>query len=706
MYVFLLFLPLQIFANPFNAVDGIISRRIPWLKGHVVFNQLKPSDTDIFELYTQNGKLIINATGTNAAATGLNWYLKYYCHRSMSHMGDNLQPISPLPIVKEEVRVKAPSKYRYALNYCTYSYSMSFYNWKDWERELDWMALNGVNLMLSVNGMEAVWQNTLNKLGYSQKEIDDFIVGPAYTAWWLMGNIQKWGGPMPQSQIDSRKFMQQKMIKRMKELGIEPVMQGFYGMVPSTLKNKTKAPIIDQGNWGAFTRPDILAPGDTAFTRIAGIYYHEMQKLYGKDLHFFAGDPFHEGGKTGGIDLKMAGAAIQTEMNRSFPGSTWLLQGWQDNPKTEMLAGLDKSKIMVLELFGEFTNNWEKRNGYENTNFIWGCVNNFGERPGVYGKLQRFADEIIRIRQSPYKNLLKGVGIMPEGINNNPPVYDLMLELGWREEHVNVQNWIVDYAKYRYGSSDANINNAWQGFLETIYQSLPGYQEGASESVFCLRPTLEMKPVSSWGTRIRTYDVDKFERAVKTFANALPEMKNSDTYQIDLINFVRQVLANKGEIVSKEFVTAYQNKDLAKFDIATKNFLQMIRLTDDLLSAHPYYSLNTYKQQALRLGTTVEEKKINLNNAMMQITYWGENIRTEDNLHEYAYKEWSGMMSSFYLPRWEIYFNYLRGNLQGKQTPAPDFFAWERKWVEDNQPIVREKKHRPLQGVVNQIMAL
>jgi alpha-N-acetylglucosaminidase len=108
----------------------------------------------------------------------------------------------------------------------------------------------------------------------------------------------------------------------------------------------------------------------------------------------------------------------------------------------------------------------------------------------------------------------------------------------------------------------------------------------------------------------------------------------------------------------------------------------------------------------LRLGTTVEEKKINLNNAMMQITYWGENIRTEDNLHEYAYKEWSGMMSSFYLPRWEIYFNYLRGNLQGKQTPAPDFFAWERKWVEDNQPIVREKKHRPLQGVVNQIMAL
>src|ERR1044072_2008423 len=111
-----------------------------------------------------------------------------------------------------------------------------------------------------------------------------------------MGNIQGWGGPMPQSQIDSRKTMQQKMIQRMKALGIEPVLQAFYGMVPSSLKEKTKAHIIDQENWGAFKRPDILAPGDTAFTRIAGIYYSEMKKMYGKDIRFFAGDPFHEGG--------------------------------------------------------------------------------------------------------------------------------------------------------------------------------------------------------------------------------------------------------------------------------------------------------------------------------------------------------------------------------------------------------------------------
>lgn len=701
----LLLLPLQLFAQQFEPVKALVKRRAPWLSDHIVFKPLISTNKEIVELQTIKNKLVISASGVNAAAVGVNWYLKYYCNRSISHMGDNLSPVFPLPVVKEKVAVEAPAKYRYALNYCTYNYTMSFYNWHDWEHELDWMALNGVNLMLTVNGMEAVWQNTLRQMGYSEKEINDFIVGPAYTAWWLMGNIQGWGGPMPQSQIDGRKTLQQKMIKRMKELGIEPVIQGFYGMVPSSLKDKTKARIIDQKNWGAFKRPDILVPGDTAFTRIAGIYYREVQKLYGKNIHFFAGDPFHEGGVTDGADLKIVGKSIQEEMQRYFPGSTWVLQGWQDNPKQKMLDGLDKSHVLVQELFGEFTNNWEKRNGYDATPFIWCMITNFGERPGVYGKLQRFADEVDRIRKSPYKNLLKGVGIMPEGINNNPPAYDLMLELGWREKHVDVKKWIDDYAKYRYGSSNTDISQAWQGFLQTIYQSLPGSQEGASESVFCSRPTLETKAVSSWGTRTRSYDTLKFKEAVRLFAKAAPQFKNTDTYQIDLINMVRQVLANDGELVFKEFVTAYQQKDIAAFDKASKRFLDMIRLTNDLLLTHPYYRLNTYKNQALRLGATPEEKKLNLKNAMMLITYWGENIRTEDNLHEYAYKEWGGLMNDFYLPRWEIYFDYLRNNLQGKTVQAPDYFMWERNWVDQNQKLIPEKPHKPLLDVVTEILS-
>ncbi|KIA96535.1 hypothetical protein OC25_01965 [Pedobacter kyungheensis] len=700
----LLLSPLALWAQSFAPVQELIKRRTPWLSGHVIFKPLKSSQLDRFEMKSAGDKLIISASGPNAAAVGLNWYLKYYCNRSMSHMGDNLSAVYPTPKVKELVRVEAPAKYRYALNYCTYNYTMSFYDWKDWEHELDWMALNGVNLMLTVNGMESVWQKTLQQIGYSEKEINDFLVGPAYTAWWLMGNIQGWGGPMPQSQIDGRKALQQKMIARMKALGISPVLQGFYGMVPSSLKDKSKAEIIDQKTWGAFKRPDILVPGRDDFSRIAAIYYSEVRKAYGNDIRFFAGDPFHEGGITEGIDLKAAGKSIQQEMQKSFPGSTWVLQGWQDNPKQQMLEGLDKSHILVQELFGEFTNNWEKRKGYDGTPFIWSVVNNFGERPGLYGKLQRFADEVDRIRKGPYQNVLSGVGIMPEGLDNNPPVYDLMLELGWRNEHVEVKDWLVGYAKYRYGKSDAHINKAWQGFLETIYESIPGYQEGASESVFCIRPALDTKPVSHWGTRVRTYDLTKFKQAVLEFAKAAPAFKNADTYQIDLINMLRQVLANDGEQVFQEMVKAYHEKNVEQFNQYSAQFREMIRLTDDLLSAHPYYQLNTYKAQALKLGKTAAEKKENIRNAMMLITYWGENNPAEDNLHDYAYKEWGGLMKDYYLARWELYINYLQHDLKGEKMQAPDFFSWERAWVEQNMELKAQKGVKPLFQVVAEIL--
>lgn len=58
-----------------------------------------------------------------------------------------------------------------------------------------------------------------------------------------------------------------------------------------------------------------------------------------------------------------------------------MLQGWQDNPKPGLLEKLDKRYVLVQELFGENTNNWETRKGYEGTPFIWATVTNFGERP-------------------------------------------------------------------------------------------------------------------------------------------------------------------------------------------------------------------------------------------------------------------------------------------------------------------------------------
>lgn len=152
IFLFLAF-SFQIQAQDFTAVRQLAKRVVPWLEPHLVLKQANNTKhADFFEIITINGDVHITANNVNSAATGLNWYLQYYCHRSMSHMGDNLSPVSPLPKVKEEILITSPFQYRYALNYATLNYTMSFYSWKDWERELDWMALHGVNLMMAAVG--------------------------------------------------------------------------------------------------------------------------------------------------------------------------------------------------------------------------------------------------------------------------------------------------------------------------------------------------------------------------------------------------------------------------------------------------------------------------------------------------------------------------------------------------------------------------
>src|SRR5512146_679039 len=112
------------------------------------------------------------------------------------------------------------------------------------------MALNRVNLSLATNGFEAVWQDTLRRVGYTEKEIREIIPWPAYQAWWLMGNLEGWGGPVTQRMIDDRVALEKKILARMQELGIEPVFQGFYGMVPASLAQKfPQAKIIEQCQW-------------------------------------------------------------------------------------------------------------------------------------------------------------------------------------------------------------------------------------------------------------------------------------------------------------------------------------------------------------------------------------------------------------------------------------------------------------------------
>ncbi len=177
-------LPMIAVAARDKASEALLERIAPGSKGRITFELQKSSvpDTDFFEIAMKNGRPHIIGNNSVSVATGLNWYLKHFCgiNLTWNNMLTNLPEV--LPAVTEPVRKETPLTMRYDFNYCTFSYSMPFWDWNRWEKEIDWMALHGINMPLAIVGMESAWRNMLLRLGYSEKEVGEFIAGPAFLA--------------------------------------------------------------------------------------------------------------------------------------------------------------------------------------------------------------------------------------------------------------------------------------------------------------------------------------------------------------------------------------------------------------------------------------------------------------------------------------------------------------------------------------------
>lgn len=658
--------------------------------------ELQKSERDFFELDQEGDKVVVRGNSYVNIATGVNWYLKYYAGIHLSWNGMQVKLPEVLPPVKRPERHETDLKQRYALNYCTYSYSMAFWDWERWEREIDWMALHGVNMPLSIVGMEMVWYNVLSQLGYSKDEIGQFIAGPAFLAWWHMNNLEGWGGPNPGSWYQQQVKLQQRILNRMRQWGIEPVFPGYAGMLPHNAREKLGVNVADPGKWCGFRRPAFLLSTDPAFERIAGLYYTEMEKLFGK-ARYYSMDPFHEGGNTAGVDLDAAGKAIMKAMKKANPEAVWVIQAWQANPRPAMIDGLDAGDLLVLDLssesrpmWGDPDSPWYREKGYGKHGWLYCMLLNFGGNVGLHGKIDRLIDGFYLARQHANGKTLRGVGITPEGIENNPVMYELLYELPWRPEKFTREEWIKGYVKARYGTEDAQLQKAWEVLAATCY-NCKRVQEGTTESVFCARPQEDIHSVSSWGSSDMYYKASELYPAVEAMLAVAGRYRGNTNFEYDLVDVVRQVLADCGNNLQKEITAAFRKGNKAEFQQLSNRFLELILTQDSLLATRPEFMVGTWLEQAKKIGKGTAEQDLYEWNARRQITTWGDRTAAEEGgLRDYSHREWSGLLKDFYYPRWEIYFRQLGKRMAGEAVAEADWYALDEAWTlkRDVYPVI------------------
>ncbi len=638
---------------------------------------------DGYEISECSGKIAIRASSGSGFAAGFHAYLKERCGYSIGALNTaGTLPDKP-PAVGEPIRRKSRFLYRFFFNYCTFSYTYAFDDWEDWEKTLDYLLLSGYNLILNPIGLEGVWRNTLLALGYSAKEADQFLCGPAFYAWQWMMNMSGWAGGAPAWWYEDRWELAGKINRRLQAFGVSVVAPGYAGMVPHDFSaHFPDAKLIEQGRWCGFDRPALLMPQDPVFDLVADIFYAESRKIPGaENIHYFSADPFHEGGITDGIDLYDYGTRVFGKMTQTDPGAVWVLQGWIETPKVEMVKSIPDDRVLVVNLSADQANEGEL---YGGAPWCYCAVYCFGGQYYLAGNAEQLLQKPYQCLDDANTNMI-GLGYMPEGVNCNEIFYEIFAYNAFAEQS-DLASFLSYYLTTRYGRCTDALLSAWIGYCRAV---MDGQKQLSGESALCARPTLTVENTSLWAKKPNPY-VD--QRVILAFIDAMlaeyGHLCDNRAYCRDLMEAAHQAVANLSWYFVRELQTAFAKKDVDAVSHFGAEMLSLFDLQTAIVSTDRSMLLGTWLEKATRHGRTSAEKAYFAWNMRVQITLWA-NREGAEQLRDYSAREWQGLLEDYYRPRWESFISRLEIALL-TDTPLEEIHYYD-----EELPFVYRKKAYP-----------
>jgi alpha-N-acetylglucosaminidase len=649
----------------------------------------KENDRDVYEVAASRGQVSVKGSSGVAISRGAYAYLRETCQVMVTWSGRHLEMPASLPDFPLR-RVVCPYRFTQYFNPCTFGYTMAFWDWARWERELDWMALHGINMPLAMEGQEAIWQKVWLSMGLSQEEVDKFSTGPAQLPWHRMGNINHFDGPLPQGWIGQKRILQRKILTRMRELGMTPIAPGFSGFVPQGFKRLHPSARTFTLLWlpdefhtiPRATKTFILHPGESEFYKEIGRRFIQSYKAEYGEVSYYLADTFNE--MTVPVstdrryeDLQAFGRTVYEGIKAGDPDGTWVMQSWLfvydskfwDSASIKaLLAGVPDERLLIIDYANDLPtipgskyapNQWKFHEAFFGKQWINGMAHTFGGNNNIKGNLALMTSQPAEVLHSSQRGNLVGWGICPEGIENNEVVYELMTDVGWSDKRIDLATWIPAYARARYGAFPPAMKEAWDLLLESAYSS----HIWMTKQGWQAEPSLEPKAVA----------VDsgpRFQRATELFLACAEQLSSNEFYRHDLIELVAQ---SAGGSVDKQLAAAGAAHKAQQPEVRDKKVaesIQMLLRIDALMNLRPDRKLETWTAAAQSWGRSAGESVYYDENARRLITVWGW-----PELSDYASRVWAGLIRDYYAARWQAFFTGLKNN-----KPV-SLDIWQETWL-------------------------
>ncbi|WP_343228382.1 alpha-N-acetylglucosaminidase TIM-barrel domain-containing protein [Sphingomonas yunnanensis] len=713
------------FATPADAARAALERLgVP--RDRVAVTLVRAEDAR-YRVRVARGRVAVTASSPAAAVRGVTAELR---RQGLFYAGWEGRRVGALAALRADDSgwVASPFGYRAYLNTCTYGYTTPWWDWPRWEREIDLMAVRGVDLPLAMEGQEYVWRALWREQGLSDAAIRDHLAGAPFLPWQRMGNMAGYRAPLSDRWIDRKHDLQRRLLARYRDLGMTPILPAFAGYVPEAFaRAHPKAKIYRMRQWEGFPGTYWLDPSDPLFAELAADFLRLYAAAYGPGRYYLA-DAFNEmvppiaddGSDTAAAsygdsiantaatraaalapavrDARLAayGRRLYQSIAAARPGATWVMQGWlfgadkgfwTPEAIAAFLRDVPDRRMLLLDIGNDrYPGIWSATHGFDGKGWIYGYVHNYGGSNPLYGALDFYRRDLAALQADPARGRVSGFGMFPEGLNSDGLVYDYAYDAAWpdRRDAMDVPAWLERYLAARYGAADPAVVAAWRdvvaGLYDTRYWTPRWWHERAGAYLLFKRPGADAPDYpAAPGDRARA------RAGIAALLARAPAHADSALFRHDIVDLVRHEASIATDAALARAVAAYRAGDVAGGDAATARARALAERIDALIGGQQE-TLASWIADARGYGASPSERDRYETDAKAQVTIWGGT----GHLGDYASKAWAGLYAHYYLPRWTLYLDAARAAAVARHPVdeadvARRLATWEKAWVADHR---------------------